>query len=140
MGERMRRAAKIDGNQHAIVEALERCAVKVYSIGKPVDLLCCRQDKTLFLLEVKNPEGRDTITREQAEFLSTWPGDVHIVRSPEDAVRAVLGDEITRAEQRVMIADIDASKLPFHTPDECDCPGDEGSCARLANCRFRARA
>lgn len=89
----MRRAARIDGNQTAIIEALEKCAVKVYIISEPVDLLCCRQDKQLFLLEVKNPAGFDTITKKQAAFLEAWPGDVHIVRSPQEALRAVLGPE-----------------------------------------------
>lgn len=91
-----RHAAKIDANQPEIIKRLEACGVKVCVLGKPVDLLCCRQDKTLFLLEVKNPEGLDRVTKEQAEFMSTWPGDVHIVRSPDEAIRAVLGTEVMR--------------------------------------------
>jgi hypothetical protein len=85
--------AKIDANQPDIIKALEACAVKVYVMKKPVDLLCCRQDKQLFLLEVKNPDGLDRITKEQAEFMAVWPGDVHIVRTPEEALRAVLGEQ-----------------------------------------------
>lgn len=91
-----RHAKKIDANQPAIVKALEACAVRVCVLSKPVDLLCCRQDKVLFLLEVKNPDGKDEITKDQADFLSTWPGDVHIVRTPDEALRAVLGEGVMR--------------------------------------------
>lgn len=91
-----RHAKKIDANQPAIIKALEACAVKVCVLSKPVDLLCCRQDKVLFLLEVKNPEGKNETTQEQAEFMATWPGDVFIVRTPQEALRAVLGEEILR--------------------------------------------
>lgn len=95
--EGMRRAARIDNNQPAIIERLQQCGVKVYVLKKPVDLLCVRVvDKRLFLLEVKNPDGFDTITKEQAEFMQAWPGDVHIVRTPDEAIRAVLGDEVLR--------------------------------------------
>lgn len=83
--------AKIDANQPEIIKALEACAVKVYVIKKPVDLLCCTQAGELFLLEVKNPDGSDRITKEQAEFMSTWPGTVHVVRSAAEAVKAVTG-------------------------------------------------
>jgi hypothetical protein len=91
-----RYAKNIDANQPEIIKALEACAVKVYVLSKPVDLLCCRQDKQLFLLEVKNPDGKDRITKEQADFLKSWPGDVHIVRTPDEALRAVLGEEVLR--------------------------------------------
>lgn len=90
-----RRAARVDANQSAIVDRLRECSVSVYIIGKPVDLLCCHPlTKALSLLEVKNPDGSDRITKEQAEFMSTWPSPVHIVRSPDEAVRAVLGAEV----------------------------------------------
>jgi hypothetical protein len=89
-----RYAKNIDANQPEIIKALEACAVKVYVLSKPVDLLCCRQDGTLFLLEVKNPDGKDRITKEQAEFMAVWPGAVHIVRTPMEALRAVLGERV----------------------------------------------
>lgn len=87
----MRRAAKQDANQPDIIDRLRRCGVSVEVIGKPVDLLICHQGRTE-LMEVKNPDGKDAITKEQAEFLERWPGVVHVVRSPDEAVRAVLGD------------------------------------------------
>lgn len=89
----MRRAAKVDSNQAAIVEALRRISVNVEPIGKPVDLLICHRGETS-LMEVKNPDGRDQITKDQAEFLARWPGRVHIVRSVDEALRAVLGKDM----------------------------------------------
>lgn len=87
-----RYAANVDKNQSAIVEALRRIGVTVEIIGKPLDLLVCCRGETM-LLEVKNPEGLDRFTKEQAEFLARWPGRTHIVRSEEEAVRAVLGEK-----------------------------------------------
>jgi hypothetical protein len=90
----MRRAAKTDATQAAIVDALRRVGVAVEYIKEPVDLLCCDQRGNLYLLEVKNKAGKNQLTKKQAEFLSRWPGQVYLVRTPEEAVRAVLGDEV----------------------------------------------
>ena len=89
----MRRAANIDKNQPAIVLTLRSLGVAVEIIGKPVDLLCWHRGK-YYLLEVKNPDGFDRLTKEQVEFIERWPGEVHIVRSVDEAVRAVLGEEV----------------------------------------------
>lgn len=102
----MRRyAAKIDDNQPAIVKALERAGVSVQSIGKPVDLLyhnpharCPHCNERLpegktGILEVKNPDGKDKITTEQAEFMARWPGPVPVARTEEEALRAALGEK-----------------------------------------------
>lgn len=89
----MRRAANTDKNQTAIVEALRRLGVSVEIIRKPVDLLVWHRGE-YSLMEVKNPDGFDRFTKEQAEFLSRWPGTVHIVRSEEEAIRAVLGEKV----------------------------------------------
>lgn len=87
----MRRAAKTDVNQNEIIKALERAGVSVEVIREPVDLLICHRGETR-LMEVKNPDGRDRITKQQAEFMARWPGQVHIVRSPAEAIKAVFGD------------------------------------------------
>lgn len=93
----MRRAARTDSNQAAIIEALKRVGVSVEIIGKPVDLLICCRGQTM-LLEVKNPsrtseQPESRWTKEQAEFFVRWPGKVHIARTAEEAVRLVLGEE-----------------------------------------------
>jgi hypothetical protein len=86
----MRRAARNDATQDAIVEALRACSVSVEIIRKPVDLLiCCRGETSV--MECKSPGG--SFTKEQAEFLSRWPGKIHVCRTPEEALRAVLGEQ-----------------------------------------------
>jgi hypothetical protein len=91
----MRRAAKIDGNQPAIVEALKRIGAKAYYLKKPVDLLVGYRGKN-YVIEVKNKNGKDEMTTEQAEFMATWPGEVHVVYTPEEAVAVVIGPEAMR--------------------------------------------
>ena len=88
----MRRAARVDENQQAIVDALKRVGVSVEIIGKPVDLLICCRGETA-LLEVKNPDGGDRLTKDQVEFIARWPGKIHIARSVDEALRLVLGAE-----------------------------------------------
>lgn len=90
----MRRAAKVDNNQSAIVDALKRVGVSVEIIGKPLDLLICCKGITA-LLEVKNPDG-GRLTKEQVEFIARWPGTVFVANSPDEAVALVLGDEVMK--------------------------------------------
>ena len=85
----MRRAAKVDANQARIVAALRRIGVAVEVIGQPVDLLICNRGVTE-LMEVKNPDGRNRITKAQAEFIARWPGTIHFVRSVDEALNAVV--------------------------------------------------
>lgn len=91
----MRRAAKVDHTQKAIVDALKRVGVQVEVIGKPVDLLVCCRGVTS-LVEVKNPERtsnqpQSRWTRAQVEFIARWPGTIHVVETPEQAIAAVTG-------------------------------------------------
>ncbi len=86
----MRRAAKIDLNQPAIVEALRRVGVSVVSLasigqGCP-DLLAAKGDKA-WLIEVKGAKG--TLTDDQQRFILDWAGTVHIVRTVDDALKLV---------------------------------------------------
>lgn len=88
-----RRAAKIDDNQPDIIRALKACGISVYIIGKPVDLLVYNpRKKELGLLECKALDGK--FTPDQVEFIARWPGPVHVARTPEEAVRLVLGEEV----------------------------------------------
>lgn len=89
----MRRAARVDDNQDEIVKALRQIGVSVEHIKKPVDLLICHLGKTA-LMEIKNPDGRDELTKEQVEFIARWPGEIHVVRSVEQALVAVLGKKV----------------------------------------------
>jgi hypothetical protein len=101
----MRRAAKIDDNQPTIVKAMKDAGIASESIGKPLDLLLWSRawcphcngvlpDGKTELMEVKNPDGKDAYTKDQVEFIARWPGKIHIARSPEEAVRLVLGAKV----------------------------------------------
>lgn len=96
----MRRAAKIDNTQAAIVDALRAAGCKVQSLaacGKGVpDLLVYSpwqhqfdaMRQKMILLEVKNPAGRGTsLTPDQVKFHAEWP--VTVVTTPEEALAAV---------------------------------------------------
>ena len=68
----------------------------MYVVGLPLDLLCAvrRPDGSwgTLLLEVKDDDGR--ITKTQAEFMATWPGEFHVVRSETEALRACFGESM----------------------------------------------
>jgi hypothetical protein len=94
----MRRAAKIDANQTAIVDALRAAGATVQSLatvgGGVPDLLVGVRGKT-YLLEVKTPKGKRNpkpapTTEDQDRWFSVWRGDrVRIVTSVEQALLAV---------------------------------------------------
>jgi hypothetical protein len=94
----MRRAANVDKNQAAVIDALKRVGVSVEIIKQPVDLLlCCRGETSL--MEVKNPDRTSAdpdsrLTKAQVEFIARWPGKIHIARTPEEAVKMVLGEKV----------------------------------------------
>jgi hypothetical protein len=87
----MRRAARIDSTHSEIVRTLRQLGVSVENIKKPVDLLVCYRGETM-LVEVKGTDGR--LTKDQVEFIARWPGKVHIVRTPDDAIRAIMGEGV----------------------------------------------
>lgn len=90
----MRRAAKVDHTQAAIVDALRAAGCKVQSLaavhdGVP-DLMVFQPRygwHGIKLLEVKNPKGRGiTLTPDQIKFHAEWP--VTVVTTPEEALKA----------------------------------------------------
>jgi hypothetical protein len=90
-----RRAAARDGNEPAIVEALEAVGAHVTRMAEPVDLLVGFRGQT-YLLEVKLPRGPKggedgrTLTDAQVRFFNAWTGGMlAVVRSPDEACRAI---------------------------------------------------
>lgn len=97
----MRRAAKVDDTQAAIVDALRAAGCKVLSLAAMgngcADLLILAPGigeygpdaaSSLMLLEVKNLQGRGKkLTPDQIEFHAEWP--VTVVTNPAEALRAV---------------------------------------------------
>jgi hypothetical protein len=82
------RVHQVDGNQQAIVEALEAGGCSVARIGRPLDLLVGRHGRS-YVFEVKLPKGKLRAT--QQRFLVQWKGHAGILRSVED-VQAFLCD------------------------------------------------
>jgi hypothetical protein len=90
--DEMRYALRTDDNQHELVEALKKIGAKCYFIGKPVDLLCGYRGSN-WLIEVKRPDKRgqqSKITQEQKDFIATWPGQVCICHTIDEAINAVV--------------------------------------------------
>jgi hypothetical protein len=84
----VRRAAKRDKAEPAIVAALLAVGAQVERLSLPVDLLVRFRGK-LYLAEVKT-EGQSSHAKErtkQAEFCSTW--NIPYWRTPEDALSAI---------------------------------------------------
>lgn len=86
-----RYAARTDQNQSAIVAALRAVGCSVVSLhrvgGGVPDLLVGHIGHT-YLLEIKTPTGR--VSPNQRAWHRAWDGDtVYVVRTPEEALRAV---------------------------------------------------
>jgi hypothetical protein len=90
--EEVRRAAKVDMNQEAVVSALRAAGASVWVLGRPTDLLVGFRSVTL-LVEVKNPDtgyGKRGANKNQREFMEKWKGGpVSLVDGPEAALRAL---------------------------------------------------
>ena len=84
----MRRAARVDANQEAVVSALRASGAYVWIIGLPVDLLVGFRNHT-FLMEIKHgPKKR--LTALQEDFFANWAGSTLCrVDGPEAALRAI---------------------------------------------------
>lgn len=85
----MRRAARTDGTQEAIVKALRGIGCTVHYIKEPVDLVVALKGRNV-LLEVKNPEGAWRLTEQQKKFFRDWAGEAYIVEDEGQALRAML--------------------------------------------------
>lgn len=89
----MRRAAKVDDNHPAIVNALRRAGCNILSLaalgkGCP-DLLVHRAGK-LVLLEIKDGSkvpSKQRLTKHQCKFRQQWP--VSVVKSEEEAITTI---------------------------------------------------
>jgi hypothetical protein len=79
----VRRAAKRDNAELAIVQTLQSCGWTVYRLSLPLDLLCAKRGRTL-LAEVKT--GSKKLRQGQEQFIAAWPGEVVILRTIEDAL------------------------------------------------------
>jgi hypothetical protein len=86
----VRRAAKVDANQEQIVSALRAAGASVQSlapIGKGCPDVLVAFRNAMFLMEIKHAKGK---TNEmQQRWHIEWRAPVHVVYSPDDALRAI---------------------------------------------------
>jgi hypothetical protein len=84
----MRRAARVDATQEAIVSALRAAGAYVWVIGLPVDLLVGYNNHS-FLVEVKSGPSK-RLTKLQADFFENWKGGTLCrIDCPEAALRMI---------------------------------------------------
>jgi len=104
----MRRAARVDANQAAIVEALRAAGYSVQSlaaVGEGVPDLLVGACGVNVLLEVKDgskPPSERKLTPDQERWHTAWRGRVSVVKTPEEALLAVLisTDQLERRFQQ----------------------------------------
>ena len=82
-------AKKVDDNQAEIIEALEQigCEVEPITGCKGMNDLLVALAGRVFLLEVKNPDGKNIVDEDQEKFHARFP--VTVVRSIEEALEVV---------------------------------------------------
>ncbi len=82
---------KPDANQKKIVQGLRDIGARVFLIGQPLDLLIACRGK-LTLMEIKNPDGEDKVSKSQQvtiDILEAVGVHVPVVRSVEEAIEAL---------------------------------------------------
>jgi hypothetical protein len=82
----MNYARRKDKNQAEIVNALRQCGCTVEVLHEPADLLVGYRGSNS-ILEVKDKGGK--LTKAQRNWHATWNGSAHVVRSIDEALRAV---------------------------------------------------
>lgn len=91
----MRRAARVDANQDAIVSALRAAGASVQSIapcGRGIPDLLVGFRGANMLMECKDgakPPSARTLTPDQQKWIADWRGTVAIVLSADDALRTI---------------------------------------------------
>ena len=93
--ENVRRAARTDDNQQAIVDALRKAGASVQSLaaigkGCPDLLVGCRGKNVL--MEIKNenrPPSKQRLTTDEKVWHDSWRGSVAIVKNVNDALQAM---------------------------------------------------
>ena len=86
----MRLAARTDANQKEIVEALRAAGAVVLvlsRVGQGCADLSAGFRGSNYFLEVKTDKGK--LTPREQEFMDEWRGHYAIVRTPEEALRAI---------------------------------------------------
>ena len=95
----MRKAAKIDDNQKAIVNVLRQIGASVQSLaatGKGCPDLLVGYHGINYLMEIKDGDkvlSKQKLTIDQEHWHSLWRGSVHIVKSVDEALKILLDEK-----------------------------------------------
>lgn len=88
--------ARTDGNHTAVMDALRAAAMKPVStaaLGKGFPDIVVGFRGVNVMLEVKDgdkPPSARALSADEREFHDTWPGQIIVINSPQDAVLAVI--------------------------------------------------
>jgi len=86
----MRWAAKTDNNQAEIIQALRDvyCSVlPMHRLGQGAPDIAVGRNGIVYFLEIKSDKGK--LTEDEQKFMDEWRGHYAIVRTPEEALRAI---------------------------------------------------
>lgn len=84
MGMRGQWKNKRDANEADIFAELRAYGLSVEPLDKPCDAVAGYMGRS-YLVEVKNPKGKNKLSDPQKAFLETWRGDFTILRTVEEA-------------------------------------------------------
>ena len=83
---------KTDDNQQEIIDALRAIGASVQDLSKVgggcPDLACGFRGQ-VFMLEIKNPDTKGKLSTNQKVWHKNWHGQVAVVRTVEEAFRAI---------------------------------------------------
>ena len=88
-----RYAKRRDHNESDIIRALESAGCQVWPLDQPLDLLVFNPRTGYLLVEVKNPDGFNRLTKKQKQFRAEWRGPWFVVRSVDEALELVLQEK-----------------------------------------------
>lgn len=95
MVSKVRRRARIDANQPAIVKALRLAGATVlhlHSVGQGCPDLCVGWKRRNFLLEIKDPTkplNQRRLSEDEMAVHMAWQGQVAVVESAEEALALI---------------------------------------------------
>lgn len=86
----MRLAARTDANQKEIVEALRAAycsVVHLHAVGKGCPDIAVGYQGHTYFMEIKTDSGK--LTPSEQRFMDEWRGHYAIVRTPDEALKAI---------------------------------------------------
>jgi hypothetical protein len=101
----MRRRAKIDANQPAIVKELREAGYSVHSIaqmGKGLPDLLVGKNKLNWLFEIKDPNQKPSqrkLTEDERAWHAAWTGQINVIETAREALN-IMESAVTFERER----------------------------------------